>query len=550
MEDANLIDASAPRGEGAGAQMTLSTLIVAAFLFVRKFAGLIKAHLLGRFFGASAAADTFNVLYDSLIFNLYSKVEQLLRPTYLPEFVKQRDEEEGRGWRLAGTMASLTLLVLLAAAGGLVIFARPLIRRLLPYLAGEPQAFELAVLLLWIMAPALIFLSLSLLPELTLHAHKRFTLPAFAEACYNLLLVAVLFVGVELLWHPGQPRGILAAGLGVVVGGAARLGIMLPGLWSKLRLVRLSLNLRTTPGALAVLSLMPPIVLGLVATAARPIVDSMVCTRLGEGMYSTLNYGRKISDAGIMILPMAVSLVVYPYVSEWAVAGQRERLARSLLWMTRALAFLFVPLSVGIVLLARPLADLVYNYQEFRAADVDKVALALMCYASGLFVYSVEGSINKWYFAMKDTWTPNWVGVVWAVVHLVISVFGGLYTGLGLAAVALAYPISKAGKVLMLYVMLRPRLERIPGRQVWPFVGKLLVATGLMGLAVWWTGYYVAPGLEAQVQGKLRLLVLVAVGGGVGTAVFLTVAALLRIEEVRKVWEWLGRKLKRFRRGR
>ena len=66
-----------------------------------------------------------------------------------------------------------------------------------------------------------------------------------------------------------------------------------------------------------------------------------------------------------------------------------------------------------------------------------------MCYASGLFFYSVEGSINKWYFALKDTWTPNWVGALWALGHLTISIVGGLYTPLGLAAVALAYPISK-----------------------------------------------------------------------------------------------------------
>lgn len=267
-------------------------------------------------------------------------------------------------------------------------------------------------------------------------------------------------------------------------------------------------------------------------------------------MYSALDYGRKLSDAGIMILPLAVSLVVYPYVSEWAVAGERRRLARSLLWMTRALAFLFVPVSVGIMLLARPLADLVYNYQEFKSADVDNVAIALMCYASGLFVYSVEGSINKWYFALKDTWTPNWVGVLWALVHLAISITGGLYTSLGLAAVALAYPISKTGKVLMLYLMLRPRLDRVPAREVWPFVLKLLLASGLMGLVVWWVGVYVAPPLEALVQGKLKVLVLLAAGGGTGAVVFVTLAALLRIEEVGKVWEWAGRKARKLLRRR
>jgi len=555
VSEESLVPETAVPSESAGAQMTFWALVVAFFFFVRKFAGLIKEHLLARFFGAGPATDAFKVIYNSIIFNVYARAEQLLRPAYLPEFVRQREQEEGRGWRLLGTMASLVVVAHLLLVSALLVFARPLIRLMWPDLAANPQAFELATLLLWMMAPALVFYSLSLLPELTLHAYKRFTLPAIAEACYNLLVVGVLFVGVEILWHPGHPRAILAAGLGVAVGGVSRLLIMLPGLRPKFHLLRFSLALRRVPGTLVVLGLMPPLVLGIATGALRPLVDSMVCTRLGEGMYAALDFGRKLSDAGIMILPLAVSLVVYPYVTEWAAAGDRQRMSDSLLWMTRALAFLFVPFSLGMVLLAEPLVRLVYDYQEFKEADVSKVTLALMCYASGLFVYAVEGSINKWYFALKDTWTPNWVGALWAGAHFVISVGGGLYTSLGLAAVALAYPLTKAGKVLMLYVMIRPRLEPIPGRQVYPFLGKLLLASGIMGACVWWLGWALEPRVEAWhpplAPKLLRLLVLTGVPGGAGMVVFLALAWALHIEEVAQVWKWLRGKLKRvLRRGR
>jgi putative peptidoglycan lipid II flippase len=197
------------------------------------------------------------------------------------------------------------------------------------------------------------------------------------------------------------------------------------------------------------------------------------------------------------------------------------------------------------ILLARPLCDIIYNYGQFKEASLNQVTLALMCYASGLFVYSVEGSINKWYFAMKDTWTPNWVGSLWAVGHLAISVVGGLYTPLGLAAVALAYPISKSGKVLTLYLMLRPRLLPVPRREVWPFVVKLLLASAVMGLVVWLVGVHVAPLARAHLHGKTRVLALLLAGGLSGGVVFLALAALLQIEEVGMVWEWLKRKVRR-----
>jgi putative peptidoglycan lipid II flippase len=525
--------------------MTLFAVIVSAFLFVRKFAGMIKEILLSHFFGASAATDIFKAIYNGIIYNLYSDAEQLLRPTYLPEFVKQREADEPLAWRLTGTITGLTMAAVGLVCVALMVFARPLLWAIWPDMAANPQTLELGVLLLWIMAPALFIYTLSLIPELTLHAYKRFSLAAFAEASYNVLVMAVIFVGVEFVWHPDHPHAILAAGYGVLVGGIARLGIMLPGLWSKLGQVRLSLNVRGTPGVTAMLALMPAVVMGLSVSMARPIVDARVCARLGEGMYTALDYGRRLSDAGIMILPLAISLVVFPYVSEWAVAGDRRRLSRSLLGMTRALAFLFVPLSVGLILLARPLCDLIYNHGEFKAASLPQVSLALMCYASGLFAYSVEGSINKWYFAMKDTWTPNWVGTIWALVHLTMSVVGGLYTPLGLAAVALAYPVSKTGKVITLYYLLRPRLERVPASEVWPFVVKLLVASAVMGAVVWGVGGYVAPALQAQTHGKWRLMGLLVSTGGAGAVVFLIAAALLRIEEVGQVWRWLAGKVRR-----
>jgi putative peptidoglycan lipid II flippase len=534
---------------GAGAQMTLFTVIVTAFLLVGKFAGLIKEHLLARFFGTTPPVAAFKVLYASVIFNFYSDAEQLLRPTYLPEFVRQKESDEAQAWRLTSVMATLTLVALSVVAAGLMIFARPLIQHAWPDLAADPSAYGLATLMLWIMSPALVLWSLSLMPELTLHAYKRFTLPALAETGFHLMVAAVLFVGVELIWHPGHPQAILAAAVGIALGGVVRLVVMLPGLGSRLRHFRFSLAVRQTPGVLTALRLMPALLVGLLVAMGRPVVDTMVATRLGLGMYPALDYGRKLSD-GILTLPLALSLVVFPYVAEWAVAQDRRRLTDSLVKVTRAMAFLFIPFSIMLILLAQPLVRLVYSHGVFGEADVRTVSLALICYASGLFIYSVEGSLNKWYFALKDTWTPNWVGSLWAGAHMSIAWFLGLGLGRthpswGLMAVALALPLTKGAKVLTLYLMLRRRLEPVPRREIWSFLGKLVLSTAVMALiaALLIPHVAVAAGhLGSKVLREAALLVAI---GGVSAVVYLAMATLLQIEEVQRVWGWLLAKLRR-----
>ncbi len=85
-------DAHQEEDASAGRRMTLAALIVSGFLLVSKFAGLLKEVLLTRYFGATAATDAFKVIYNSFIFLVYTKIEKLERPCYLPLFIKRKEE--------------------------------------------------------------------------------------------------------------------------------------------------------------------------------------------------------------------------------------------------------------------------------------------------------------------------------------------------------------------------------------------------------------------------------------------------------------------------
>ena len=533
----------------AGLQMTLAAIVISVFLGLGKIMGYVKEILLAKYFGVSGVTDAFKIPYNVIVFGLYTKIEKLLRPTYLPEFVRMKQEDgDEQAWRITSVLSSLQLLVLIGLGGLVMIFAEPLVRYVWPGLASNPEHLELAVVILRIMAPALVLFSLSVMPELTLHSYKRFTLPAVAETCYRTAIVLTMIALIGWVWAPTDPRAIYAAALGVLAGGACRLFVQLPALKSKLRHFRFSLAVRGTPGLVGIFWLMPPVVLGLVFSWARTFGDSICANSLGAGMYTALDFGRKLSDLAILILPLAVSFVVYPYLSEWAARDEKDRLADALVSMTRAMAFIFIPLSVAIVILARPFSSLVYELGKTGPEDIALISLALRCYAVGIFFYAVEGSINKWYFALKDTGTPNYVGASMVVVHLVIAYGGGLKLGWGLAAVALALTISKSTKVIILYGLLLRRIGKIDANRVYPFVLKLVASTALMGVVVYMVGQQMELVLVAWQPplggAKLRVLVLFATAGLAGTATFLGMAALTRIEELFLVAHYLTEKIR------
>lgn len=551
----------------AGRRMALGAIIISFFLFLGKLSGYVRSMLMSGWYGGDVRTDGFYKIYDVLVYGTYTNFEKIMRPAYLPQFVRERTAGgDEHAWKLTSVLANLEFLVIIALCGVFEVFAPQIIALSWRNLAADPVGFPAAVLLLRVMAPASIFLSLSLMPELTLHAYKRFTLPAVAEFLFRVMLVGGLVMGMFMLYDPGQPRPILAAAIGVILGSSLRFFGMLPGLARNLRNYRPVFNPAKVPGAMTVLSLMPPIIVGMVAAYARGYADTVYTDLIGAGSYTYLKYGRQMGDSALQILPLAVSFVVYPFLSEWAARGEKDKLADALVSMTRIMAFIFVPLAVGIMFLSRAIIAIMFEHGALTSEGAGLSSVALFCYAPGLLFFALEGSINKWYFALQDTKTPNYWGAAMAILNIAIGGLGVLFLfqrghiGMAgaLAAVSLALTISKTLKVVVLYAMLRRKIGRIDNHAVLVFACKLGAATAVMGLAV----YFIVQSLQAplmawepsfvhnpSIVNKLRMLGLwgaVSCGGGV---IFITTAALLKLEELqmigRFVKEKVGKRLKR-----
>jgi peptidoglycan biosynthesis protein MviN/MurJ (putative lipid II flippase) len=152
---------------------------------------------------------------------------------------------------------------------------------------------------------------------------------------------------------------------------------------------------------------------------------------------------------------------------------------------------------------------------------------------------SVEGSINKWYFALQNTWTPSFVGIISACLHIAISWVGVTYMGGSVAAIALALTISKSLKVIVLYILLRGKVEDVNLRAQGVWAARLAFAVATMAILVW----AVAPHLTSffatwhpPVGGnKVRILTLLCSVGAVGMVWYILACWLIGVEEVRAV---------------
>ncbi|HNS51465.1 MAG TPA: murein biosynthesis integral membrane protein MurJ [Anaerolineae bacterium] len=504
----------APRAAGvlqAAFLVTVLTLVVKGLGFAEKL-------LLAYFFGTGHEVDAYLVAY-SIPFSAFIVLRDVVEPAFLPVFLTAERREEGLAWRLFSTTGLLLVLLMggLTAAG--VSLAQPLIALAAPGFGAEQRV--LAVRLLRVVMPALLFLSASSLTTAVLHAKKRFGLPAAAEACFragSLLLLAMT-------------GGVAGTAVGMAVGAMGKLLLEVLGLRRHLARPRPCIDLKGPVRQVGRLG--APLLAALALSLfVAPLVENAFASRLGVGSVAALAYSRKIAETLTTIVPYALGLVLLPFSAEMAARQDAEGLALMLTRALRGLVLLFAPVTVGLLVLREPFVRLLLERGAFSAASTELTAQPLLFYALALLPFGLEIIIIQFFFARQDTMTPVLADVVSFVLN--IALIPLLLQGIGLGGIALAAALAKAAKVFTLLILFGRKVPAFRLPALGRFGCKVSIAslTATAALLAWVR----LAGAAASAGGLAVLAVYLFVGGLLAGGVFLLAVHLLGVEEPANAW--------------
>jgi putative peptidoglycan lipid II flippase len=539
MPDKNRPSATAPSvpptpgqtdpGAGRAGSIIRATTVVTVIVLVVKALGFVEKLLLAYFFGTGIEVDAYLVAY-SLPFAAFIVLREVVKPAFLPTFLWLKRRVEHDGWRLFAIIGTALALLLGAVVVVGVLLAESLISLAAPGFVGEQRT--LAVQLSRIAIPALFLLGLSTLTTAVLHAQKRFALPALGDASFRagpviMLLVAAGAGGLAAVGGTTGAARLMA--LGVLLGALGKLLVDSLGLRKYLRRVRPSLDFGFAP-VRRVARLAAPLLAALfLSLFVAPLVENAFASRTGVGGVSALAYARKVAETLTTILPYTLGLVLLPYSAEMAAKADTKALAGTLAAAVRGLTFLFLPVTVGLIVLREPFVQLLFERGAFGAASTAMVAGPLLYYALALLPFSLEVVIIQFFFARQDTRTPVLTDVVSFALN--VGLIPLLMPGLGLGGIALAAACAKAVKVLALLILFRRAVPAFDLAELVPFGGKMALAsmvTALILLLLAPLGQQFANG-----RGMMALIIYLGGAGVLGGGAFVLVAYLLRVREVR-----------------
>ena len=509
---------------------TISTVML--ITLVGKVLGLLRDRLLAVNYGTGMEASAFftasripRVFFDAVFASAISAC-------FIPVFSQYmtRDGKE-RAFRFAGTF--LTVMAVLTAVLSVVGMglAQPLVRL---FAAGyDGQTTRLAVELTRIMFPTVLFTGIAFSFVGVLQSLDEFRIPALISTVSNLCIIGYYFTLNDRFGIYGLAVAFLLAWLVQAL-------VQLPALKRQ--------GFRYLPGfdwrgegMRQVFALMLPV---MVSTWVQPI-NLTVNSHFGSYLYQGAGVAAienatnlYLIVAGVFVL--SVTNVIFPKLSRQSAQGEGDAFRDTLSQTTHATLFFVLPMSAGLVTLARPLVSFVFGGGEFDAFSVDITAQGLVWVSLGMAGYAVQNILSRAYFARQDGRTPLVAGAVSIGVNVVLCVV--LTQRLQVAGLAIASAVSSTVYALLLLLPLEIRGQQMFGRSFRVDLLKMLGATMVMALVC----AVLCGGLSGWLpEGKAGELVLLVLAAGVGVATYLIAALLLRLEEAKLAAGLVKRLLKR-----
>ena len=418
--------------------------------------GLLNRVLYSGVFGTGISLDAFfsaNRVPD-ILFNLMAG--GALASAFIPvlaTFITQNDR--AGEWRLASGIGNLLILGLGLAAVLIWIAAPWIVPNLLVPGYDDPDQIGLTVDLLRIQLIALVLFGISGLLMAILNAHHRFALPALAPSLNWLGWIIGLFVLVPRI-------GIYGLAWGVVLGALFHLLIQLPGLRGLQAKYTATLGTRD-PAVRQIGGLMVPRIFGVAVVQLNFLVNIILASTMVQGSLTGITLAFAIMLMPQIVIAQAIAIAALPTFSTQVARGQISEMRESLATTLRAVVFLSLPASIGLVLLRRPIVSMLFERGEFDARSTDLVAWALLWYAAGLVGHALVEIISRAFYALKDTRTPVLVGAAAMGLNVILSLsLSVAFERVGrapLGGLALANSIATGLEALVLLWLIRSRLD-------------------------------------------------------------------------------------------
>lgn len=476
--------------------------------------------------------DAFAVAFR--IPNMFRRLfgEGSLSVSFIPVYIRFKVEKPSEAKALANAVWTL-LIGSMSFATVVCYFYMPQILDLLvgnkEGFASVPGKMEMTLEMSRIMISYLVLVTSYAFMMAVANAEKSYFVPAFAPALFN--VGAIIFSLI-----PNQYAAFEGAQLatGVVFGGILQFGCMALHLYRQGWWLHFTLKWNT-PGLVKVFRNMLPGLWGLGGLQVATLLNTYFAARLPEGTQSYMYAADRVLELPQSLIAISLGTVLLTSLSEYWSQKNIEGFKSTIEKNMKLLLFLSLPSALGMVVMAGPITEVLFQRGSFSALDTSLTGQVVAIYSLLLLASGLQKIMAPAFYAAHNTWLPATVTTVCVGIHAVLGNF--LVNKWGLPGLALATAMLSVMNLLLMSTAFYFYFGSLRVLEILYFVMRVTPALVVLGVVAWGGWELLTPLYHGQIW---RAVVLMSVIGLSALAYFF-VCGLLKIQEADLV-------LNRFRR--
>ena len=443
---------------------------------VSRILGFVRDIIIAKFFGTARYAEAFVVAFriPNMLRDLVG--EGATNAAFVPVLSEYLVKKKEEFWELANIILNL-LLITLSVITILGIIASPIIVKLIaPGFLNDPEKFSTTVKLTRIMFPYILLIGLSAYAMGVLNSLKHFSAPAFAPCLLNVAIIICAMVWGE---------SVMGLAIGVLIGGVLQLSIQVPVLYKKGLDFYFTKRLRH-PAAKKIGILLVPRILGSCVYQLNLFINTVLASLsniVGLGGVAALYYANRIFQFPLAIFGIAIAQAALPTMSREALETESAKLKQTLSFSLRAINFIIVPASVGLIVLAVPITRTLFERGRFDHYSTLITANALVFYSIGLFSYAGIKILVTCFYSLKDTLTPVKIASISLGLNVLLNIM--LMFPLRIGGLALATSISGIANFFLLFMILRKKIGCLDGYRILASFIRVTIASLAMAVVTY-----------------------------------------------------------------
>ncbi len=520
--------------------ITGAAVVLGLASFVSRLIGIIRDRLFAHHFGAGDILDTYYAAFriPDLVYNLI--IVGALSAGFIPIFLKILNPDSHRSessfeddkvnqasskadvkklaWQVTNSVINILGLILIITCGILFIFTPQLMKLVVP--GFEAEKMQMTITLTRIMFLSPILLGISGIASSVLQSFKNFFIYSLTPIMYNLgIIIGVIFF--VPIW------GINGLAYGVILGALLHLLIQIPSLYYHGFRYQ-TLFLWKNKYVREIGKLMIPRTLGMAVSQINLLVITILASTLTAGSIAIFNLANNLQYFPIGLIGISFAIAAFPTLAKFVAENKKEEMVNQLSSTIRQILFFILPVTILFILLRAQIVRVVLGSGQFDWSDTILTADTLAFFSLSLFAQCLIPLLARAFYALHDTWTPFFVGIISAIINVISAIY--FKQILGVSGLALGFTIGMIVQISLLWLLLRKNLKTLHEGKIIISLYKISTATIVMALLV--------QSLKAPLANLVDMtkfwgiLTQGFVAGGIGLLVYWFICWLLKLEEM------------------